>query len=260
MKLTISLAQIQVQLGRPEANFANLQSIAGEAARRESHILLLPELWSTGYALADAGPLAKVNQEMLPEISRLAGEHALAIGGSLLLEKEGGIYNTFSMHLPGSSSSILYEKIHLFRLMEEDRWLSPGGRLVQFNAPWGSTGLAICYDLRFPEMFRRYALDGARIVLISAEWPLQRIRHWQTLLRARAIENQCFFAAVNCVGPCGSETFGGLSAVISPWGDVLSECSADQQELITVTIDMEEVARIRQQIPIFEDRRSDLYG
>lgn len=132
--------------------------------------------------------------------------------------------------------------------------------LLQIHAPWGETGLAICYDLRFPEMFRRYALDGVQTMIISAEWPLQRIEHWQTLLRARAIENQCFVIAANCVGQCGGENFGGRSAVISPWGEVLVEGQSDQPELLTVTFDTGQVDEVRRRIPVLIDRRPDLYG
>lgn len=260
MNLTISLAQTQIQLGRPEQNFVHIQELIQEAAGRGSRMLVLPELWSTGYTLADAANMAKINRQILPRLTNLASKHAISIGGSMILEEGGRFFNSFTFHTPDGSSPVHYEKIHLFRLMDEDRWLSAGNRLAQFSAPWGETGLAVCYDLRFPEMFRRYALNGVQLVLITAEWPLQRIRHWRTLLLARAIENQCFVAAANCVGECGGETFGGCSAVISPWGDVIGESSADQPNLLTVNIDMDEVAKIRQRIPIFEDRRPDLYG
>jgi predicted amidohydrolase len=260
MNLTISLAQIHIQLGQPLHNLEQARTIFAEAARRDSQVLLFPELWTSGYDLTNAGELAKINARLLPELARLARVHSLYAGGSLLIEQGGKVYNTFIFQFPDQETPVSYSKIHLFRLMEEDRWLMPGDHLQAVQAPWGKAGLAICYDLRFPEMFRRYALSGAELILISAEWPIQRINHWQTLLRARAIENQCFVAATNCVGPCGGETFGGRSAVISPWGEVLCEGSSDQAELITITVDLDQVAETRQRIPIFQDRRPDLYG
>ncbi len=260
MNLTISLAQIAIQLGQPQQNLELARAQIAEAARRGAQIILLPELWTTGYDLSNAHPLAQANAALLPELARLARQYSVYIGGSLLLEREGKVYNTFVFQSPTEDAPVLYSKIHLFRLMEEERWLAPGDHLQEATAPWGKAGLAICYDLRFPEMFRRYALSGAGLILISAEWPMPRVYHWQTLLRARAIENQCFVAATNCVGPVGKEVFGGRSAIISPWGEVLCEGSADQSELLTFTIDLEKVSEARQRIPILQDRRPDLYG
>lgn len=260
MYLTISLAQTQIQFGAPEANFLQAQTLIDEAARRGSQCILFPELWSSGYDLRNARSLAKENQALLPEMASLARRHNIHIGGSLLLEENGKIYNTFVFHSPHSETPMTYAKVHLFGLMEEDRWLTPGDRLQSVQAPWGETGLAICYDLRFPEMFRRYALSGASLFLIPAEWPAVRIAHWQVLLRARAIENQCFTAAANAVGMCGGEMFGGCSAIISPWGEALAEAGASQPELVTVSVDMDQVNEARQRIPILSDRRPDLYG
>ena len=119
--------------------------------------------------------------------------------------------------------------------------------------------MTICYDLRFPELFRRYALDHARIILVPAEWPHPRREHWRTLLRARAIENQCFIAACNRVGTTGANTFFGASAVIDPWGEALME-GGEAAMLLTVTVDLGLVDTVRQRIPVFADRRADLYG
>jgi predicted amidohydrolase len=260
MNLTISLAQTQILLGRPEDNFLQVRALIKEAASQGSECILFPELWSSGYDLENARALAKINRGLLPEIAALSAQHAIHIGGSLLLEENGNIYNTFVFQSPGGGRPAAYAKIHLFRLMAEDRWLSAGDHLELVQAPWGGTGLAICYDLRFPELFRSYALSGASLFLIAAEWPAARINHWQTLLRARAIENQCFVAAANTIGLCGGEVFGGRSALISPWGDILAEASADQPELITHAIHLEQVQEARQRIPILSDRRPDLYG
>lgn len=267
MRLTLFLAQMHIKLGEVEANLA-----AGEAwlaglpapAAGETRLALFPELWTTGYALADARGLAQSNAARLPRLAELARQHATYLGGSLLLERGGQVYNTFVLHTPEGRLAARYEKVHLFRLMDEPRWLAAGERLEQFAAPWGDTGLAICYDLRFPEMFRRYAVSGARLVLVSAEWPAARAAHWQALLRARAIENQCFVAATNCAGETGGETFGGGSAVISPWGETLVEGTATScgagAETLHAKIDLDEVERVRRAIPVLQDRRPDIYG
>lgn len=260
MNLTISLAQTNIQIGQPAINLPQACEWIQEAARAGSQIILFPELWTTGYALEQARELAKTNREViLPQLAQMADDYRIHIGGSLMLEQDGKIYNTFVLSSPGQPEPVTYSKIHLFQLMDEDKWLAPGSQMRQFRAPWGETGLAICYDLRFPEMFRHYAVEGASLFLISAEWPDKRAFHWQTLLRARAIENQCFVAATNSVGLTNGETFGGRSALISPWGETLVEGSAEQPGLLTTSINLDQVEQVRRQIPILQDRRPDLY-
>jgi predicted amidohydrolase len=144
--------------------------------------------------------------------------------------------------------------------MDEDKWLQPGTQLICTDFQWGKAGLAVCYDLRFPEMFRKYALKGTRLVFIPAEWPAARVSHWSTLLRARAIENQMFVVGVNCVGKIGNETFGGSSTIISPWGETIAEANNQDEQLITAEIDLDQVDEFRMKIPVFEDRRPDIYG
>jgi predicted amidohydrolase len=142
--------------------------------------------------------------------------------------------------------------------MDEDKWLAPGEESVLVEADWGKTGLAICYDLRFTELFRKYALNGAKLVILPAEWPNRRTAHWQTLLRARAIEDQMYVIAVNRVGESRGEHFGGRSAVIDPWGEAVVEAGSDPA-LLHAEIDLALVDDVRKRIPVFEDRRPDVY-
>lgn len=258
--LTLSLGQMTVSAGDPEANWARARACIVEAARRGSQLVLLPELWSTGYDLehwrAYAAPLGEGH---FAEVAALAREHRIAIGGSLLEAHGDRATNCFALYGPDGLLCAAYRKIHLFKLMAEDQWLAPGADVVIAETPWGATGLAICYDLRFPELFRRQAVGGARLLLLPAEWPSRRIAHWQTLLRARAIENQCFIAACNCVGGSEKDTFGGRSAVIDAWGEPVIEAGATEA-LLTTTIDLDGVDRVRAHIPVFADRRPELYG
>jgi len=262
MKLILSLGQMDVKLGEPEANFERAAEWTQEAAHRGSQLVLFPELWSTAYALEDWRQLAaEIDSEagMFARVAGLARQHRIAVGGSLLEKKDGRAYNTFALYGPEGHLQAAYSKVHLFRLMDEDRWLAPGDRLRLVETDWGLTGLGICYDLRFPEMFRRYALGGARLVLLPSEWPSRRSAHWQVLLRARAIENQMFMAAVNRVGESKGEHFGGQSAVIDPWGEAVVE-GGSQDVLLTAEIDLDQVDEVRRRIPVFEDRRPDVYG
>ena len=108
-------------------------------------------------------------------------------------------------------------------------------------------------------MFRVYSAAGVPIVLIVAQWPIQRIVHWRVLLQARAIENQVFIAAVNSVGKSGPITLGGRSALISPWGEILAEGSQDHDELLQATIDLEETTIAQEKLPVLQDRRPSAY-
>jgi omega-amidase len=260
VNFTISLAQMNVQFGKPGENVKKAAQMIGLAAKAGAVAVLLPELWSSGYDLENAHIHATQTPEIQEELHHLADMHHVFIGGSLLESTPYGIYNTFTWIAPSQEKSLFYRKIHLFRLMSEDQWLIAGNQFTSIQAPWGLTGLAICYDLRFPELFRHYALNGARTILLSAEWPIRRIEHWKILLRARAIENQSFIAAVNCVGASPKDQFGGCSAIISPWGETLAEGSPSEEMLITAQIDFDQLEQARTFMPVFQDRRPDVYG
>jgi omega-amidase len=262
--LTISLVQMDCRLGEPDDNFERAAAHVAEASRRGSGLVLLPELWSTAYALdrapALASPLAGTPEDggWFGRFALLARDNKVWLAGSLLEARAGRFYNCLALYGPDGCLHSVYRKTHLFRLMAEEQYLAPGEDTVVADAPWGKTGLAICYDLRFPELFRRYALAGARLLLLPAEWPHPRRTHWRTLLCARAIENQCFVAACNRVGTTGSNTFFGASAVIDPWGETLIE-GGEAEMVLTVSIDLAQVDTVRQRIPIFADRRPELY-
>jgi omega-amidase len=260
MRLTISLGQMDVSLGEPEQNLGRVKTLAAEAGRRGSDVLVLPELWSTGYDLENAAAYATtIDQGIFETVAELAGEHKLHILGSCLsLLGEGRYGNTAVLFGPDGQVAGHYSKVHLFRLMEEEQYLTAGDRLALLETAWGATGLAICYDLRFPEMFRHYALAGARIVFLPSEWPHPRLAHWRTLLRARAIENQLYLVACNRVGRSKGADFFGHSCIIDPWGEAVVE-AGESELLLTATVDLDRVDAVRRTIPVFSDRRPELY-
>ena len=259
MELTISLAQIDIALGQPQVNLAKVREWTAEASRRGSDVVLFPELWSTGYDLENAEQYAtRLDEGLFAELATLARENAIHICGSLLCVEDGRYHNTAPLFSPAGKCLGHYSKIHLFRLMDEDRYLAAGQAVPVFDLPWGKSAIAICYDLRFPELFRRYALAGVRIIFLPAEWPHPRLEHWRALLQARAIENQLFIAACNRVGENKGERFFGHSAIYDPWGRLVIEAGEDEM-LLTVSVDMALVEEVRQAIPIFADRRPELY-
>jgi len=260
MKIKISLAQMKILPGKVSENFSSAEKFIELAASQGSQLVLFPELWSSGFDLENRENYASENRRLFPSLLQAAQTHQIWTGGSIIEKSGEDYFNTFSMIDPGGQVAARYEKTHLFGLMNEPDWLASGQSLQTVELPWGSAGMAICYDLRFPELFRKYALAGTPILMVVGQWPLRRIDHWQVLLRARAIENQAFVLGVNTVGKIGKEIFGGRSAVIDPWGKTLIEGLDDFDSLLTTEINLEEVDRVRSKIPVFKDRRPDIYG
>lgn len=258
-KLNISLAQMNIALGDVRKNYSAMEKLVVEAARRGSHLVVFPELWSTGYALDRAKELASViNSDLFTQISTLATQNKISITGSILERRGDLINNSAPFFAPNGRMLGIYRKIHLFRLMEEDQWLEPGASPLTLDLPWGKTSIAICYDLRFPELFRRYAVEGARLIVVPAEWPIERVEHWRALLVARAIENQCYILATNAAGQTGETVFGGHSMIVDPWGKIVVE-AGDAPMMVTAEIELDLVEEVRERIPILSDRRPDLY-
>ncbi len=262
---TVSLAQMDLHIGDPEYNFALAERFMQEAVRRQSDLVVFPELWHSAYALAQARQFACAiaagpsTQGSFARFAGLAQIYRTAVAGSLLEEAAGHIYNTMVLYDAQGQLQAHYRKLHLVPMLDEPRYLQAGDSLQQVRVGPHQAGLAICYDLRFPEMFRRYALEGCQCILLSAEWPHPRGEHWRILLRTRAIENQCFVFACNRVGASDGISFCGNSAVIDPWGNALVE-GQEEEGLFTATCDLNRVAEIRANIPVLQGRRPDIYG
>lgn len=263
-KLTISLAQMTVTAGNERRNIDRMKKLVEEAARRGSQLVVFPELWSAGYHYEDINTVAhQLNAGVFVEVANAAAEHKICITGSMPEKRGEGVNNSAPFFAPNGRIMGVYRKIHLFGLMQEERSFNGGQSPLNLELPWGKTGIAICYDLRFPEMFRRYGIEGSKLVVLPAAWPLKRIEHWRALIRARAIENQYYVVACNTVGESltgeGPTTFGGHSMVVDPWGETLLEAGT-MPGLYTVDIDLDVVDEVRARIPVFQDRKPEYYG
>ena len=260
MKLKIALGQINVREGDLDSNLAKANRFCGEGSKRVADLLLLPELWLNGFLLDQAYELAQCDDgPYFDRIRQLAETHKIAISGSVMRKtSEGKVRNSSFIQYADGQHSAFYDKLHLFEPMLEQTYLERGDRPVILNTQWGKIGLAICYDLRFPELFRHYAAQGVEIVLLSAQWPLPRIMHWKTLLRARAIENQMYIAACNRVGDIGTYRFFGASRVIGPTGKILLEMG-DEEGLEVVEIDLALVEEVRNSMKVLDDIRTDKF-
>ncbi|GAB4572740.1 MAG: carbon-nitrogen family hydrolase [Anaerolineae bacterium] len=263
-KLSISLAQMTVTSGNERRNVETMKAMVAEAARRGSQLVVFPELWSAGYHYEDLNALAyPLNGGVFAEVASAASQHKICITGSMPEKRGDGINNSAPFFAPHGRILGVYRKIHLFGLMREDENFRAGQSPLNLELPWGKTGMAICYDLRFPEMFRRYGVEGSKLVILPAAWPLKRIEHWRALIRARAIENQYFMVACNAVGESltgeGPTTFGGHSMIVDPWGDIVLEAGT-MPGLYTAEIELDLVDEVRARIPVFEDRHPEYYG
>lgn len=258
--MRIALLQMEVVVGESERNVRTAASMVRDAQKAGADLALLPELWSTGYDLAAAADqAAQLRDGAFSAAAQMARECGLYVSGSLLESDDGKVFNTQTVHSPAGELLAWYRKIHLFGLMHEPMYLAPGSVPVTVDIAGIRAGLSICYDLRFPELFRRYALDGAQLMLVSAEWPAPRLDHWRTLLRSRAIENQCYVAACNRVGQTSGTRFFGHSMVVDPWGEVVVEGDGEENVLVA-PIDIARVSEIRTNYPFLSDRRNGIYG
>lgn len=257
--MKIACIQMDIAFGEPAINFENAEAYLKEAAANGAETIVLPEMWNTGYALTELEELADGTGRTLAFLQGFAKEHGVNIvGGSVSTKKQDGFYNT--MYVVDKTGKLLseYDKAHLFGLMDEHIHLEEGRGLGTFELEDITCGGVICYDIRFPEWIRTQALNGAKVIFVPAEWPEARIDHWKVLLQARAIENQCFIVAVNRVGSDPKNEFGGHSMVIAPWGEIRLDM-AKQEGIGYVDVDLTEVESVRERIPVFADRRENLY-
>jgi omega-amidase len=265
--ITIALAQMDITVGRPGDNLAQARDFAAQAREAGADMLLLPELWLHGYDLERAEEWASpLGEGGFAHMSAMAREFSLYLAGSTMERHAGGgsgepdrtVSNTAALYAPDGALLGSYRKIHLFRLMQEHRYLAPGDHATLCPTPWGPVGLVICYDLRFPELLRTMALAGAVLFLVPAQWPVPRAKAWFLLARARAVENELFVAACNRVGQDGPVTFSGRSCVVDPWGDALVD-GDDQERLLIAQVDLREMRKARRYLPIYKDRRPEAY-
>ena len=252
---------LQLRIEDAEPPGERLQRVLGmiAAQRGAADLVMLPELWLTGafateQAIASAEPLDGPTFGALAEAARKARVHVLA--GSLA-EAGSKPFNTAVVFGPDGSRLAVYRKIHLFGFDggEAEAFSAGDPTPVVWESPWGRLGLATCYDLRFPELFRALVDAGALGFLVPTGWPQRRIGRWDVLARARAIENQAWLVGVNAVGTHAGFQMGGHSVVVDPVGEVLHEAPDNTEQVAVVDIDIATAIRWREEFPALRDRR-----
>ncbi|MER7931884.1 MULTISPECIES: carbon-nitrogen family hydrolase [unclassified Streptomyces] len=252
-----SLIQIDVNENESvEARRRRVAALVREQAGAD--LVVLPELWTTGAfayeAFAtEAEPLEGPTFEAMAKAASDAGVW-LHAGSIPERDPEGPLYNTALVFSPSGEPAAAYRKIHRFGFDKGEAVLMGAGQdLVTVRLPETTLGVATCYDLRFPELFRALVDAGAETMVVSAGWPERRRAHWTLLAKARAVENQAFVLACGTAGTHAGVPQAGHSIVVDPWGEVLAEAGADEQ-VLTVDLDPARVAATREQFPALKDR------
>lgn len=216
----------------------------------EVDLFVLPEMFSTGFCTQPQGIAEPVNSETLQWMRRIAAERRCAIAGSLAVEENGQFFNRFYFVHPDVQTQS-YDKKHLFTYGGEHKQFTPGTERVIVSYKGVRFLLQICYDLRFPVWSRN--CGDYDVALYVASWPVSRIEAWKALLRARAIENQCFVVAVNRVGEDPNCSYCGGSEVINPYGKTLAACEDYQVCGAEAIMDMDLLEEFRKKFPVLTD-------
>ncbi|MEO5753347.1 MAG: nitrilase-related carbon-nitrogen hydrolase [Chthoniobacterales bacterium] len=261
--MKIALAQIACELGELEANLRKMSGFAERARDAGAGLLVFPEMSDTGYAMPVIRESATSWKEgAVPVLQEMARTFSLAIVSGVS-EREGeSIFN--SQVVLDAQGAILakYRKTHLFAPapIEEDRSCRSGSSLTSVNLDCFRLGLSICYDLRFPEIYRALAVgQQTNVFVVSSAWPFPRVNHLRVLATARAIENQSYLLLANRVGTDDGVTFCGSSAVIDPAGMIVSSAPTEGEELVVAEISEAVLQSVREAMPVFAHRRPELY-
>ena len=173
--------------------------------------------------------------------------------------RDGKVYNTAMVFDRSGNCIASYDKTHLFTPMGEDDYYTPGDHLCRFPLDGVQCGIIICYDVRFPELTRSLAVEGLDMLFVVSQWPKVRTFHLRTLTTARAIENQMFVVCCNSCGTAGETVYGGNSAIIDPWGQTIA-LAGEYETTLAGNCDLSVLTDIRNTIPVFRDRKTNLYN
>lgn len=246
--LSLSLLQMDTTPGDRKAHVAWALSTIREVARKRPGILILPEIWSGGFEYPAIRRAARQTLDIIRELRTISEDHESIIVGSLPESRSGKMYNTASVIDRGAVVG-RYRKRRLFSPMGEHRHFSAGRRHGVFATSAGTIGVAICFDLRFPELFPKMREEGVWLLIVPAQWPRPRCAQWESLLIARAIEGQFFVAGCNRVGRTAGTRFCGRSLIVEPGGKVIGR-GGGRREVVSGRVDPSHVTDLRKRLPM----------
>jgi len=260
--MKIGIAQINCSPGDVKANLEKITQLTQSAKKKGCEVIIFPEMADTGYEMATIKNSASTwEEEPFKIIQQAAIKNNIRIVCGISERIKDKIYNSIVVINEQGNLLGKYQKTHLaaYPPFNEHRIITPGDSLAVIPIGGFKIGLMICYDLRFPEIARSLTLKGVDILVLCSAWPFPRLTHWETLIRARAIENQAYFIAANRVGSVGRVNFCGSSRIVDPYGVVVSSASEIREELIVGDLNKDTILSVREQMPVFSHRRSDLY-
>ncbi|MDD1689516.1 MAG: carbon-nitrogen hydrolase family protein [Methanoregula sp.] len=254
----ICSAQIASVWDDPDKTLKKAGIFVSHAAASGAALVSFPEQFATGWDPHSGSPAEDCDGTVVSILRELAKENHIGILGSFR-EKNDPLPKNTAIAIGGDGRVLAkYAKVHLFSPGGEHDGFSPGSELGIFALGPLTCGIAICYDLRFPELFRLYAEKGVQVVFVPAAWPARRMKHWELFVTARACENQMYVVGINTSGVTPVDTYTGGSMTVDPSGTVI--CRANEAEqLLFCDLDLDVVRKVRSTFPVTKDKREDLY-
>ena len=253
--MKLALAQLDIAWEDKSTNKETAILFIEQAADENVDMILFPEMTLTGFSM-NTSFIGETHNETIEFFKKISSQFNILIGFGYV-EGTSNSKNKYSVVSPCGDELVNYTKIHPFSFGEETKFYQCGSQINLFNAFDFTISPLICYDLRFPEIFQ-VASKTAHLITLAANWPVERREHWITLLKARAIENQCYIAGINRVGQGNGLTYSGDSMIIDPLGNIISSLYMEDG-LIIADIFVENVTRIRENFRLKEDRKEGLY-
>lgn len=264
----IAVCQMEV-LDDKEKNLRKAEEKIEEAASKSADLVVLPEMFNCPYDNSFFENYAEEYPDTTTKLlSKLAEKHSIYIVGGSIVEKHGGnIYNTsYTFDRKGKLIN-KYRKMHLFDIdiedgitFKESDSLGYGNSTTVFETEFCKIGVAICYDMRFPELMRLMSIKGAEVIIVPAAFNMTTgPAHWHSLTKVRALDNQVYFVAASPARELDSPYVAyGHSLIVDPWGDIVAEAN-EKESIIYGKIDLEKIDKVRKQLPLLKHRRVDLY-
>lgn len=264
MNWNVAALQMKVEIGNRQQNFLTVEAMIDEAVKKNNSldVVVLPELFDVGFFPRPIQNFSDERGENAKKLfSRLAKKYSVNIvGGSVVNQIGEQVKNTAFIFDKNGNFVAEYSKTHLFSPAKEHKIFTAGDEVKTFELDGVKCGIIICYDVRFPELIRKLALQNISVLFVPTEWPLVRLKHWQILTKARAIENQIFLVGVNASGQFANGLpLAGHSVILNPWGEILNEADTLDPQIISAQLNLEKLDEIRATMHVFQDRREDLY-
>jgi len=249
--LKVGLVQYSPEWEDKKSNQEKILKLLKEQSEKFD-LIVFPEMTLTGFSMKPDNLAENLNGDTSNFFSSIALENKCNVLAGMIENDSGKFYNTLIHVSEEGELKNYYRKVHPFSYSDEDKYYTAGDKIVTTEINEWKTGLSICYDLRFPEVYRLYAKERVHLLIDIANWPDTRIEHWRTLLKARAIENQCYVIGVNRVGRDPKLNYNGFSSVFDPMGKEIISIENDEK-IIVADIDKANVNETRKNLPFLED-------